>query len=53
MNLRIQDYKQHKKMELGYHGNDGRNSYGEENSLGPGTGLFIYKSLVDVIIDLQ
>ena len=33
--------------------NDVRDTYGEENSLGPETGPFIYKSLVEVINDLQ
>ena len=33
--------------------NDERDTYGEENSLGPETGPFIYKSLVEVIDDLK
>ncbi len=33
--------------------NDESDTYGEENSLGPETGPFIYKSLVEVINDLQ
>lgn len=33
--------------------NDEGDTYGEENSLGPETGPFIYKSLVEVINDLQ
>lgn len=33
--------------------NDDHDTYGEENSLGPETGPFIYKSLVEVIEDLQ
>jgi len=33
--------------------NDERDTYGEENSLGPETGPLIYKSLVEVIEDLQ
>lgn len=32
--------------------NDERDTYGEENSLGPETGPFIYQALVDVIKDL-
>ena len=33
--------------------NDERDTYGEENSLGPETGPLIYKSLVEVIRDLE
>lgn len=33
--------------------NDPHDTYGEENSLGPETGPFIYNSLVDVIQDLE
>lgn len=33
--------------------NDERDTYGEENSLGPETGPLIYKSLVEVINDLK
>lgn len=33
--------------------NDERDTYGEENSLGPETGPLIYKSLIEVIEDLQ
>lgn len=33
--------------------NDESDTYGEENSLGPETGPFIYRSLVEVINDLQ
>lgn len=33
--------------------NDERDTYGEENSLGPETGPLIYKSLIGVIDDLQ
>jgi hypothetical protein len=33
--------------------NDERDTYGEENSLGPETGPLIYKSLIEMIQDLQ
>lgn len=33
--------------------NDERDTYGEENSLGPETGPLIYKSLIEVIKDLE